>query len=221
MGGQERGQVSARREARLERRRSQTRAEILDAALAIVLRDGFDGFSLAAVAEDLELTKPALYYYFRSKRQLMFELLLKEWIDSAAEVQEAVGKTATGADAVEAIMRTLFARYRERPALFLLGYQRQHGELRDLLGKEELERIRPVNDMFYAGAEERLRADQARGDFPQDRSPRRFAFTAHMSVIGLLNMKAIVESVGDPLVHRDDDLIDGLCRTFRDASRGA
>ena len=182
------------------------------------MRDGFLDFSLSAVAEDLGLTKPALYYYFESKRQLMFELFLREWIESAAEVQAAVEETESGADAVEALMRTLFERYRRRPELFLLGYQRQHTELRDLVGAQELERIRPVNDMLYAGAEKRLQADQTVGSFPRDRDPRSFAFLAHTSVIGLLNMKAIVESVGDPLVHRDDDLIDGLCRTFRDAA---
>ena len=52
----------------------------------------------------------------------------------------------------------------------------------------------------------------------ENRDPRRFAFTAHMAVIGLLNMKAIVAAADDPLIHSDDDLIDDLCTTFRDAT---
>jgi hypothetical protein len=39
-----------------------------------------------------------------------------------------------------------------------------------------------------------------------------------MAVIGLLNMKAIVAAANDPLVHSDEDLIDDLCTTFRDAA---
>jgi hypothetical protein len=31
-------------------------------------------------------------------------------------------------------------------------------------------------------------------------------------------MKAIVASVDDPLIHSDDDLIDDLCTTFREAT---
>ena len=87
-----------------------------------------------------------------------------------------------------------------------------------MMGAKELERIRPVNDMLYGGAESRLRADQRTGGFPKKRNPRRFAFTAHMAVLGLLNMKAIATSADDPLIHSDDDLIDDLCMTFRDAA---
>ncbi len=59
-----------KREARSERRRNQTRAEILDTARNVVLSKGLAGFTLSAVADELALTKPALYYYFDSKEAL-------------------------------------------------------------------------------------------------------------------------------------------------------
>ncbi len=212
-------QREVKRAKRAERRREQTRKEILEVAREIVIRKGFVGFSLSDVAEGLGLTKPALYHYFSSKQELLWELLLNEWVESATAVHGAVKKTVRGVDAVEQIIRTLFDRYRGRRDLFLLGYHRLlAGELGELVGPEELERIRPVNDLLYQGAEARLRADQSTGGFPKNRDPRRFAFTAHMAVIGLLNMKALVESSGDPLIHGDDELIDDLCRTFRDAA---
>ena len=95
-----------KREARSERRRNQTRAEILDTARDVVLSKGLAGFTLSAVAEELALTKPALYYYFDCKEAVLFELLLREWVEAASEVQEAVDETESGADAVEQLMRT-------------------------------------------------------------------------------------------------------------------
>ena len=208
-----------KREARNERRRNQTRVEILDTALEIVLRSGLAGFTLAAVADELALTKPALYYYFDSKEALLFELLLREWIETATEVEAAVEKTESGTDAVEKLMRTVFDRYRDRLEIFVLYFKMgPGGEFEGVIGANELERIRPVNDMLYGGAEARLRADQRTGGFPGDRDPRRFAFTAHTAVIGLLNMKAIGASAKDPLIHSDDDLITDLCTTFRVAA---
>lgn len=208
-----------KREARTERRREQTRAEILDTARDAVLRDGLAGFTLAAVADELAVTKPALYYYFDSKEALLFELLLREWFELANAVQAAVAGAASGVDAVELLMRTVFDRYRDRLELFMLFYKMgPGGDFEGIVGPEGLERIRPVNGMLYGGAESRLRADQRAGGFPKDRDPRRFAFTAHMAVIGLLNMKAIVAAAEDPLIHSDDDLIDDLCTTFRDAA---
>jgi AcrR family transcriptional regulator len=211
-----------KREARNERRRDQTRAEILDTARDVVLRSGLAGFTLADVADQLGLTKPALYYYFESKEALLFELLLREWVEAATEVQAAVDETEGGADAVEQLMRTVFDRYRDRLELFVLFFKMgPGGDFEGIIGPEELERIRPINDMLYSGAEARLRADQRTGAFPKERDPRRFAFTAHMAVIGLLNMKAIADSAKDPLIHSDEDLIDDLCTTFRDpALRG-
>ena len=209
----------SKREARVERRRDQTRAEILDTARDVVLRSGLAGFTLAEVAEELALTKPALYYYFDSKEALLFELVLREWVGAATEVQVAVDATENGADAVEQLMRTVFDRYRHRPELFMLFFKMgPGGDFEGIMGSDELERIRPINDMFYGGAEARLRADQRTGGFPKERDPRRFAFTAHMAVIGLLNMKAIAAAADDPLIHSDEDLIDDLCRTFRDAA---
>jgi AcrR family transcriptional regulator len=208
-----------KREARNERRRDQTRAEILDTARTAVLRSGLASFTLAAVADELALTKPALYYYFDSKEALLFELLLREWFELATEVQTAVDATESGADAVEQLMRTVFNRYRDHLELFMLFYKMgPGGDFDGMLGPEELERIRPVNELLYGGAEARLRADQRTGGFPKKRDPRRFAFTAHMAVIGLLNMKAIAASADDPLIHSDEDLIDDLCTTFRDAA---
>jgi len=208
-----------KREARNERRRNQTRAEILDTARDAVLRSGLASFTLSAVADELALTKPALYYYFDSKEALLFELLLREWVESATEVQAAVEETESGADAVEQLMRTVFNRYRDRLELFVLFFKMgPGGEFEGIIGPKELERIRPINDMLYGGAEARLRADQRNGGFPKKRDPRRYAFTAHMAVIGLLNMKAIAASAKDPLIHSDEDMIDDMCTTFRDAA---
>ena len=207
-----------KREARNERRRDQTRSEILDTARDAVLRSGLASFTLAAVADELALTKPALYYYFDSKEALLFELLLREWLESATEVQAAVEETESGADAVEQLMRTVFNRYRDRLELFVLFFKMgPGGDFEEIMGPEELERIRPINDMLYGGVEARLRAEQRTGGFPKKRDPRRFAFTAHMAVIGFLNMKAIAASARDPLIHSDEDTIEDLCTTFRDA----
>jgi AcrR family transcriptional regulator len=214
------GVAQAKREARSRRRREQTRNEILDTAREVILRNGLGGFTVAQVADELGLTKPALYYYFDSKEVLLFELVLREWLELAAEVETAVDATDRGADAIEQLMRTVFERYRNRLELFVLFHKMgPGGEFEGIIGPDELERIRPVNDMLYGGAESRLRVDQRNGGFSKERDPRRFAFIAHTAVLGLLNMKAIAASAKDPLIHDDDDLIDDLCTTFRVAAR--
>lgn len=214
--------TESKRSERMERRREQTRTEILKTAGEIIARDGVVGFSVSAVAEEMGVTKPALYYYFDSKEALTFEFWLREWVEAATEVQAAVELTESGADAIEAIMRTIFNRYRDQLDLFMFCYRlAPTGELSVPVGPQELERIRPINDMLYAGAEKRLRAGLRAGRFSKKRDARRFAFTAHTAAIGVLNMIAMVSAHADPLVHSDDDLIDDICKTYRNTAEQA
>jgi AcrR family transcriptional regulator len=192
------------------------RSEILKTAHEVIVRDGVGGFAVSSVADEMGLTKPALYYYFDSKEALTFELWLREWIAAATEVQAAVEQTENGADAVETMMRTFFNRYREQLDLFMFVFRMAPmGDLSILVGPEELQRIHPVNDMLYAGMEKRLWTDLRGVRFSKKREARRFAFTAHTAVIGVLNMLAMVSGSGDPLVHSDDDLINDICQTYR------
>jgi hypothetical protein len=44
------------------------------------------------------------------------------------------------------------------------------------------------------------------------------AFLAHLAAIGLLTMKGMVESLGDPLRYSDEQLIEGFARVFEAAA---
>ena len=151
----------------------------------------------------------------------MFELLLRQWIEIAQKVEAAVEQTDSGADAIEALQRAYFAHYQDTLQLFMFCHgTAPSGDLRTDLGPGELEQIRPINDLLYGGAEKRLRKDQRAGLFPKKRNARRFVFTAHTAVVGLLNMMAIGAAAGDPLIHKDEDLINDICLTYRQAAQG-
>ncbi|TCP43431.1 TetR family transcriptional regulator [Tamaricihabitans halophyticus] len=56
-------------------RTSETRQRILDAALELFLEQGVQQTSLRQIADRLGLTKPALYYHFSSREDLLNSLL--------------------------------------------------------------------------------------------------------------------------------------------------
>ncbi len=68
--------------------RPDTRARILDAALDVFSEHGFEGSSLQEIADRLDLTKAALYYYFRSKDELL-EALVAPAIAGVEEILDA------------------------------------------------------------------------------------------------------------------------------------
>src|SRR5687767_1395235 len=61
------------RDARKERRRTRWRSEIVDAASTVLTRDGIAALTVDAVAREAQVSKPAVYYYFRSKEDLVRE----------------------------------------------------------------------------------------------------------------------------------------------------
>jgi AcrR family transcriptional regulator len=74
----------------------QTRAQILDVALELFAAQGFAATSTRELSERLGFTKAALYYYFRTKDDLL-EALLAPSLAELAALLEGVGRT-TNAD---------------------------------------------------------------------------------------------------------------------------
>jgi AcrR family transcriptional regulator len=67
-----------------------TRGRLLDAAVAVVRRDGAQSLTLEAVAQQAGVSKGGLLYHFRSKRQLL-DAMVERWLD---EWQEQIDREA-------------------------------------------------------------------------------------------------------------------------------
>lgn len=208
-----------RKATRRERRRAQSREEILDGAERVLLREGLSNVTVDAVAQEVDLTKAALYYYFPSKDALLFEVVYRHMVAEAEAVRTAVEATDDGAEALRALTAATIGYYAPRLDAFRLVYL--HGQVTGTIvkGEEMLRRVRPLNEQLYGAAQVRLERDQARGRLRGDAHPRRLAFLAHMAAVGLLTMKGLVEGAGDPLVHHDVDLVAELGAAFASAAR--
>ncbi len=207
-----RGHPSA---SRIEKRREHVKTDFIAAAYHVIAKHGLEGFTLGLMADEVGLRKQALYHYFPSKEAVLFEVALAELTRSASAVAEAVALTDNGADAIEALLRTYFHAFAGKIRLFQLS----HTALPFFDFKRQmvdnLDRIRPLNDLLLAGAAQRIEAD-AQGALDPGQA-RRLAFVAYTSVVGLLTMKALVESADDPLVHQDTDMIDALVGVYRNS----
>jgi AcrR family transcriptional regulator len=205
----------AQRIARRERRREQSREEILDATLRVLKRDGVKNLTVDAVAEELDLTKAALYYYFPSKQMLMFELVYRHLMAEGEALRDAAAEAEDGQDALRSMFETLFELYSGNYDVFRLLYMHNQvaGDEAMMSSPELLERIRPFNDMAYGGAQRKLEEDGCA------MNARRLAFLAHCSALGVLMFKGMVEQQGDPLLHSDEKLVDDLSRIFAAAAK--
>ncbi len=212
--------VDSPRIARRERRRERSRDEIVDATKRVLLRHGVAGTTLAVVAREVGLTKAALYYYYPSKDALLFEVVYQAIARLSTSIHDGVARAHGGGEALQVIIRETIQTFATRLDDFRLAFM--HGQVAGPgavgVSAEQLARIRPLNDLAFAGATRLLTADwkQRRGRAGVE--PRLMAFLANVAALGVLTLKGSVESVGDPLLYSDEQLIDGLARIFAAAA---
>lgn len=204
------------RKARQQRKRDRSRDDILAAARAVLMRDGIAAVTLEAVAREAGMSKTGLYYYFSSKEALVFEMVFAALRLHAERVQTAVEATDTGPAALGAVIRHTVEAYSGQMddfrLAFLLGQVSSSTHMQ--MSPEQLQRIRPLNHMLLAGATRLLAEGKSIGTV----EPRLLAFLAFLSAIGLLTMKGLVESQGDPLLYSDDQMIEALSSIFARAA---
>lgn len=208
-----------KRIARRERRREQSREEILEAARRVLLRSGVGAMTLESVAKEVGVSKTALYYYYPSKDTLLFELIFGALETHAKAVHEAVDDAKDGADALRLLIResvkTFAPRLDDFRLAFLYGQVSSPGSVH--FDAEQFARIRPLNDLCLAGVAKKIAEDRKKHPSRAQVEPRLLAFLAYLSALGLLTMKGLVESVDDPLLYSDDQLIDAFAKLFEAA----
>jgi AcrR family transcriptional regulator len=72
-----------------------TRERILDVALDLFTDQGFDGTSMREIAERLDISKPAIYYHFASKEEILMALHMRLHEFGRAALERLAGQTVT------------------------------------------------------------------------------------------------------------------------------
>ncbi|MCP4617372.1 MAG: TetR/AcrR family transcriptional regulator [Bradyrhizobium sp.] len=91
------------------RARDEKREAVLRTAVQLFLDQGYHGTTLNHVAERLNITKPALYNYFRSKDEILYEC----WAIGQERVDDCIGEIDAGNGTGMAKLRKLIVRYAE------------------------------------------------------------------------------------------------------------
>ena len=125
-------------------------------------RSGVAVMTLDAVVKAVGVSKSALYYYFPSNDALLFEMMFSALDAHARAVRDAVDDTRDGTSALAALVRESVQAFAPRLEDFRLVYLQSQlstpGSVR--FAPDEFARIRPLHDLFLAGAAERLARDE-------------------------------------------------------------
>nr|AYM53957.1 TetR family transcriptional regulator [Pyxidicoccus sp.] len=197
------------REARKARRQEGRRKAILVAARAVLVRGGVAGLTLEAVAQEADLSKPSLFYYFRSKEDLVGELAVEGLAREVEVLEAAVASADSGVEALAALVRAKVDLYAEDLDGFRVVYLWPQ-----LLGRQsdsQRERVYALSARLNDVLEAKLQADARAGRLAPGFQPRRLANVAWTVAHGLLSLVAGLENAGGNTRHTLSQLRDEAC----------
>ena len=181
------------RENRASKRRKLTRASIIAETADAIRRDGEDDLSLDDVAAELGLTKPALYYYFKTREGLLLDVFVAEMMNVARFVDDAVQATSSAPDAIEAFVRALVEYHEASPEMSRFLRHRPSAMKPDPEnGDFDVTRLYPVTETIFGAIVARFQAAKSSGKTGV-KAPRRLAFLVFTSTTGLLGAKDILD----------------------------
>ncbi len=103
---------------------SQTiKKRILDAASHLFVRGGYNGLSMREIAEMVGISKPALYYHYKDKDDLILAMLI-DCLEEYIGLLDHGLKTSTSTyESLEGIVQSIFALPDEKRALIYMAEQ--------------------------------------------------------------------------------------------------
>ena len=104
----------------VERKRAARRAQILDAAARIFAREGFHAARMDDIAEQLDLTKAALYYYCDSKEDLFVKVIEARLGTAVAALEQMEGRAGRAADKVRDAIAIHLRVFHDHPDIYTM-----------------------------------------------------------------------------------------------------
>lgn len=182
-----------------------TNKKILNAAQDLLSKGGANAVSFDKVAAELGITKQAVLYWFPSKSALLAAMFI-DWLDAEAQAAEDAVKSAkTANEAISAFVTEIVSFHAENFDRFRMMYLApQTLKVGSQVSRKDgaIGEINQVTSRLYGCLAEKLDANSIEG--------RQTAFIVHSSVLGLVMMLALADSISDPLAHSQSDLVNAL-----------
>ncbi len=199
--------------ARKELRQEARREALLEAARRVVARGGLEGLTLAAVAAEADLSKPALHYYFPTREDLVGALSADYLAREADAVIAAVTAAKSDADAGVAAIRAKVAFAAADLGGFRVAYL--------LPQVVRLPRAITVARIYPPGIRtmDALSARLARVELAAGLTPRRLANLCFCLAQGVLSLVAGLEAIGGSTAFPLQELTDEAAALFTAACK--
>jgi AcrR family transcriptional regulator len=170
------------------------RAQMIEAAAAVLARQGYEGTSMKEIAAEAGVSSGLLHYYFGTKDELLgaivrhlHDLLLREWRDTLSDVEDPLDRIAQG-------MRQAAEKYRAQPEFWQLLFDLYVVGLKNPVIHERLREM--MTEVIGQFADE-VRRVNASLPVPSPIDPEDVATVVLASIDGIALVSSITGRSGD------------------------
>jgi AcrR family transcriptional regulator len=151
---------------------------IVDAALELFARKGFDGTSVQEVVDAAQVTKGAMYHYFRSKDDLLYEIYHELITEQLAGLDRIRVLGQPPPQTLHAIIVDLVVTTAARIRAAAVFAREAHK-----LASEPMAALRAQRRRYHEGVRELVESGQRDGAFASSASPE----TVTLMIFGIVN----------------------------------
>ena len=133
-----------------------TRTKILQAALKLFARRGYDGTTTKDLAKSAGVAEGTLFRHFNNKKAILIEVATAGWVDILTDLLTELSEMGSY-KAVSQVMRRRMLNMRQNSDLMRVCFveAQYHSELRDTIQSEVIDKMTDVAEAFFETAMDR------------------------------------------------------------------
>ena len=139
-----------------ESKQLQRKAQILDAALAVIVQKGYENSRMDDIVVSSKMSKGAIYWYYKSKKEIYLSLV-NHWVHNySAVLNHIVDTDRSASDQLRSLFQYFIVQYEKDPVVFkaLLEFWSMAGrdpEFNDKLQKVYSEFVNLISTIIQQG----------------------------------------------------------------------
>ena len=139
-----------------ESKQLQRKAQILDAALAVIVQKGYENSRMDDIVASSKMSKGAIYWYYKSKKEVYLSLV-NHWVHNySAVLNHIVDTVRSASDQLRSLFQYFTVQYEKDPVVFkaLLEFWSMAGrdpEFNDKLQKVYSEFVNLISTIIQQG----------------------------------------------------------------------
>jgi len=101
-----------------ESKQLQRKAQILDAALAVIVQKGYENSRMDDIVASSKMSKGAIYWYYKSKKEIYLSLV-NHWVHNySAVLNHIVDTDRSASDQLRSLFQYFTVQYEKDPVVF-------------------------------------------------------------------------------------------------------